>query len=370
MNVNIKATTLGLLLITVFNLNAQTLDTAHLNNSKRLRISPLPIVYYSPETKLGIGALVALNFSTNRKKDTLTKGSFSQNFIIYTMNKQYNIGNQSRIYFPKNKYIFNSKFNYKYFPEFYFGSETEQPKMHKDSIEYNNTILDLRGYKKIGKGIYLGLITRFNKVANIKSGEGHFIQEKPLGYLGYWELGFAPAFTIETRDNFVFPSKGYFLELAYFMNPSWQGKSYQYNQVKIDYRKYFPLKILSKHDVLAFQFQANISKGDVPFKDMSEIGGAYSMRGYYTGFYRYKNMYSVQSELRTTIYKCIGAVCWFGGAFMPQKWYNWSGIKFKPNAGIGLRITINKKDKLNLRLDQGFGNQNQNGFYLDVAEAF
>ncbi|MDI1235456.1 MAG: hypothetical protein PSX81_14345 [bacterium] len=27
------------------------------------------------------------------------------------------------------------------------------------------------------------------------------------------------------------------------------------------------------------------------------------------------------------------------------------------------------KDKLNIRLDQGFGKKNQNGFHLDVAEA-
>lgn len=370
MNLKISAVTTCLVLFLIKNVSAEEMDTIISKNAKILRISPLPIVYYSPETKLGVGALVALNFNTNRNKDTLTKGSFSQNFIIYTMNKQYNIGNQSRIYFPTNKYIFNSKFNYKYFPEFYFGSETEQPKLHKDSIEYNNVILDIRGYRKIGKGVYLGLITRFNKVTNIKSGVGQFIDEKPLGYKGYWELGFAPAITIETRDNFVYPRKGYYFEAAYFINPSWQGKSFSYNQVKVDIRKYFPFRVFSKQDVLAFQMLANVSVGNVPFKDMSEIGGAYNMRGYYTGFYRFKNMYSVQSEFRTNVYKSIGAVCWLGGSLMAKQWNKWSGLNIKPNVGIGLHVTINKKDKLNLRLDQGFGNQNQNGFYLDVAEAF
>lgn len=370
MNIKIKGFTLGIISILVNHVNAQHADSAQTAKSKRLRVSPLPIVYYSPETKLGIGALLAFNFNTNRKKDTITKGSFSQNFLIYTVNKQYNIGNQSRIYFPKNRYIFNSKMNYKYFPEFYFGSETEDPKFYKDSIEYHNIGVDIRGYKKIGKRIYLGLIARYNKVSNIKSGVGQFINEKPLGYQGYWELGFAPALTIETRDNVVYPRKGYYLEAAYFINPKWKGRSFNYNQVKMDVRKYFPLNVFSKNDVIAFQLLANISVGNVPFKDMSEIGGAYNMRGYYTGFYRYKNMFSMQCEFRASLYKSIGAVCWIGGTWMPKQWHNWNGLDCKPNAGFGLRITINKKDHLNLRLDQGFGNQNQNGFYLDVAEAF
>lgn len=31
---------------------------------------------------------------------------------------------------------------------------------------------------------------------------------------------------------------------------------------------------------------------------------------------------------------------------------------------------MNRKDLLNIRVDQGFGKKKQSGFYLDIAEAF
>ena len=104
---------------------------------KRLRITPLPVIYYSPETRLGFGALVAANFETVKTPDSITKSSYAQTYFLYTVNKQYDWGTSTRIYSPKNKFIFLGKFNYTYFPEYYYGIETEDPESKKDTIEYN-----------------------------------------------------------------------------------------------------------------------------------------------------------------------------------------------------------------------------------------
>lgn len=175
---------------------------------------------------------------------------------------------------------------------------------------------------------------------------------------------------IETRDSFVYPRKGFFLEALYYFHPSWGQKSYAFNSLKLDIRKYFPLRWLSEIDALAFQFSANLNSGDIPFKDLADIGGSNTMRGYYTGIYRYNNLYAFQAEYRTHIWWRLGFTCWVGGALTSQKWYSLFEHSLKPNAGIGLRVMMNKKDMLNVRIDQGFGKKNQNGFYLDIAEAF
>ena len=47
----------------------------------------------------------------------------------------------TRIYASKNKFIFHGKFNYTYFPEYYYGIETEDPESKKDTIEYNRDFL-------------------------------------------------------------------------------------------------------------------------------------------------------------------------------------------------------------------------------------
>ncbi len=338
---------------------------------KRFRVTALPVIYYSPETRLGFGALVAANFETVKKPDSITLSSYAQTYFLYTINKQYDWGTSTRIYSPKNKFIFSGKFNYTYFPEYYFGIATEKPLEKKDTISYNRLAADLRFYWKVReKNYYWGIATRFNNIGHVDSGVGSLSQDKPLGYDGYWIQGFAPTFLIETRDSFVYPRKGFYLEALLYFYPSWGGKSYGFESYKLDIRKYYPVKWLSDIDAIAFQFLANANTGDVPFKDLADIGGSNTMRGYYTGYYRYKNLYAFQAEYRANVWKRIGFVVWAGAALTPEKWYTFFDHSLKPNAGIGLRLMFNTTDKLNVRVDQGFGKQGQNGFYLDIAEAY
>lgn len=140
---------------------------------KRFRVSPLPVIYYSPETRLGFGGLVAVSFDTQKIPDALTRTSYSQTYFLYTLNNQHDLGHMTRIYFPENKWV-----------------------------------------------------------------------------------------------------------------------------------------------------------------------------------------------------KFIGLDVWVGAALTTDTWYEFFDNPIKPNAGIGLRVMINRKDKLNVRADQGFGNQGQSGFYLDISEAF
>jgi outer membrane protein assembly factor BamA len=342
-----------------------------LSTRKQLRITPLPVIYYSPETRLGFGALVAANFETVKVPDGLTKSSYAQTYYLYTVNKQYEWGNSIRIYAPKNKFIFNGKFKYTYFPEYYFGISTEDPQSKKDTIEYNRIDVDLRFFWRLKRHFFAGVATRYNKISNVSATPaGHFNEDLPLGHDGYWELGIAPAITIETRDNFVYPRKGFFLEALYFVHPSWNKNSYGFRSLKLDARKYFPVTWLSDIDAIALQFLANINNGSVPFKEMAELGGSNTMRGYYTGFYRYNNLYALQAEYRSHIWWRLGFAVWAGAALTPEKWYTFFDHSVKPNVGIGLRLMMNKKDLLNVRLDQGFGKINQRGFYLDISEAY
>ena len=337
---------------------------------KHFRFTPLPVIYYSPETRLGFGALLAANFETSKALDTTTKKSYAQTYFLYTINKQYDWGTMMRMYTPGNKYIVYGKFNYTFFPEYYYGIETEDPESKKDTIQYNRIGADVRLYKLLAKHFFAGIAGRYNRITNIDGGQGHFIEDKPPGYNDYWVLGVAPAFTIETRDNYVYPRKGFYLEALYYIYPPWSRKTYRFQSFKLDIRQYYPVNLFSTIDVVAFQFLANVNTGHVPFKDMADIGGSYTMRGYYTGFYRYNNLYAFQAEFRTQLWWRLGLALWAGGALTPEKWYTFFDHTIKPNAGIGLRIMMNRKDRLNVRVDQGFGKKGQSGFYLDIAEAY
>ncbi len=336
---------------------------------KKVRVTPLPVITYSPETKLGFGGLVAASF--NLSIDSLTTASYAQSFFLYTTNKQYNFDNSFRIYNPLNKVIYQGRFSYIYFPELYFGIETESPKHKKDLIEYNRLSGELKVYRRIQKHTYIAFATRYTKIYNVYSEPGgSFSADKPLGHDGHQILGFAPVLAYENRDGQIYPSRGYYAEVQIMAFPNWLNKSFRYLNVRVDARKYCPVKWLSERDVVALQVFAFVNSGEVPWKSMAEIGGSSLMRGYYTGYYRYNNLYAFQAEYRTALWKFIGINFWLGAAMTPEHWYSIGDSGVKPNGGIGLRFMINDKDKLNLRADYGFGKQQQRGFYLDIAEAY
>jgi len=77
----------------------------------------------------------------------------------------------------------------------------------------------------------------------------------------------------------------------------------------------------------------------------------------------------MQAEYRLYINKMIGLVAFvaFGEVAPTIAAYSVQGLK--PSYGGGLRIRIDNREKLNMRLDYGVGLHTSN-FYITIAEAF
>jgi len=107
--------------------------------------------------------------------------------------------------------------------------------------------------------------------------------------------------------------------------------------------------------------------GNAPFFNMAQLGGTRRLRGYFEGKFRDKHLLLAQAELRQEGFGRFGGVAFagmgtvFGSAGESLEW--------RPNGGIGLRYQLDKKQKLNIRADYGFGVKSQ-GFYLTFGEAF
>jgi hypothetical protein len=333
---------------------------------RKWRFSPLPVVYYSPETRLGFGALVSANRNFGDTLSTTT--SYFQSSLLYTLNKQYEFSNTGRIYTRQNRHIIEYKIYHAYFPEFFYGYQTSQPENFKELIEYKRIWLELRKLWSLGNHFYGGVFGRINHLYQVNSPEGGTFEDVgPPGYTGYTVSGVAPIFDFDSRDNLVYARRGAYVEIMWLKYGS-SLSDFSHGNVRVDARYFRPLNFL-KDDVLAFQLFVNMNEGVVPYKDMADIGGSILMRGYYTGFYRFRNLYGVQTEYRFMMGKYFGMVAWAGAATVSENWNRPFSHSLKPNAGIGIRVRINQKDKLNLRADYGFGRRQQ-GLYFDAAEAF
>ena len=93
------------------------------------------------------------------------------------------------------------------------------------------------------------------------------------------------------------------------------------------------------------------------------------MRGYPDGKFRDRHLLLAQAELRFPLFWRFKAVVFGGGGTVFGK--VGESAKIRPNAGAGLRIEFDRRQKLHIRIDYGIGEGKANsGFYATLGEAF
>jgi outer membrane protein assembly factor BamA len=137
----------------------------------------------------------------------------------------------------------------------------------------------------------------------------------------------------------------------------------------VDFRRFLTLY---RQQVLAIQAYGFFNAGDVPLRSLASFGGANSMRGFYDGRYRSKNQIVAQAEYRVPLFWRIGAVGFAGVGNVGNRVDEVNLKALKYSLGGGLRVALNRTEKLNLRIDYGFGigQHTSNGLYFQLGEAF
>jgi outer membrane protein assembly factor BamA len=171
----------------------------------------------------------------------------------------------------------------------------------------------------------------------------------------------------EARDNRFNAYRGSYLFFEYMNYGKWIGSKFNYQSLEFDYRKYVtPLKWLT----IAGQIYAEAKFGDnIPIQSLSLMGGDNRMRGIYIGRFRDKSMIEGQVEARFPIYWIFGGTVFTGlGETAPDiSGYSLQGIKW--TYGFGLRLSVNKATRSNIRFDIGFF-EHKPLFFFTFAEAF
>ena len=82
------------------------------------------------------------------------------------------------------------------------------------------------------------------------------------------------------------------------------------------------------------------------------------------------NLLVLQSEFRLPIFKRIGVVGFGSIGNVGNNFTEITNSEIKYSYGGGIRFALNKKEKLNLRIDYGLGKGKNNGLYFQIGEAF
>lgn len=325
-----------------------------------------PTVAYSPETSWELGVAGVYMYYANR--DTTNRLSEAGGFTFFTTEGQYGLHLDHALYSDKNKWFGLGKIKFQSYPLLYYGIG---PDIGEDPLAVANAnflIIRERLLRKVYGHWYLGLEVDYERLSNVDF--DWKVDPIPtgdiLGQDGYDNLGLGLGLVYDTRHNVLNVRDGFLSEIGYLhYAPTW-GSTNKLSTLFIDGRAFFKT---SKRNVLAFQGIGQFSNGDVPFNQLSMIGGEMMMRGYYLGKYRDNNMIGVQAEHRWLPFpfskRFGGTVFASAGSVSPQLQFD----KFLWSAGGGLRFLIFPKRDVYTRLDVGF-NPDGYGFYFFIGEAF
>lgn len=354
----------GGLPLMAFLLFAQALHSQS-DSLSRARILALPIVFYSPDTRWGFGASGILTFYTNKnapgRRSSITFGG------AYTQLKQVLFYAPFQVYFNQDRWWLYGELGYYRYVYNFFGIGNDGPTDYLEKYDATYPRLRLSAMRKVGRHSYLGLRYAFDDFKiTLRDSTAQLATAGITGADDGRVSGIGVVYNFDSRDQLFSPEKGWLIEVLAYTEGKATGSDFSYSRFSADVARYFP--ILKKH-VLALNAVGVVTTGDAPFHQLATLGGTKRLRGYFDGRFRDKRLLLLQGEYRLPLFWRFGATA-FGGA-------GWVGSEKEAirstfvhwNAGAGLRIALDRRQKINLRLDYGFG-KGESGFYLTVGEAF
>jgi outer membrane protein assembly factor BamA len=347
---------------------------------------PLPVLGYSQEKGLEIGAAMLYSFYTDNKyPDPATRNSTLNLIPAVTTEKQFKIDLKANIWTRSNTWHFKSNLRYHNYPLYFFGTGDTT---HYDSRSLVNNIrykVQLEGERRVGGHFYAGASVLYQR-DSYSSGDNKGVYttmpltDKEGGYVTF--LGLTGIY--DNRDNENFTRHGWWLKLNAAYAPSFLSK---HPLFKLEAQGTHFLAF-SRKSTLGFNGIFNSLQGKIlPFYLLPEMGNDLIMRGYYTGRYRNQNYLAGQAEYRYLIDPNIRIHIWlvdirpkfalaaFAGAGSVFSNHDFSFGGFKPGYGAGIRYFYDESAKLTIRIDYAVGEKRpgeprQNGLYLSLAEAF
>jgi len=326
----------------------------------------LPIIARSIETGWSFGIASASTFHL-KAHDSATRTSNAQAVALYTTRSQFVVALNGSIYFPGERFILNEQLSYSSFPDNFWGLGKQAPDSNKESYKFKQYYVYLHPQRRIGNNLFLGIVFEHQRVFDMQYDHGKlFDKENIVGRQGYHISGLGFSITYDTRNNAFSPSKGTLMQFWFDHFMPWLGSDYQYTNYNVDIRRFIRVY---KDQILALQAYGQFTAGEVPLRSLAALGGANNMRGYYAGRFRDKNQGVLQAEYRVPVAGRIGVVGFAGIGNVGAELKDIDFHCLKYSYGGGVRIALNKTEKLNLRLDYGLGKHSQ-GFYLQLGEAF
>jgi outer membrane protein assembly factor BamA len=325
-----------------------------------------PFVYYTPETELAGGVGGILIFKLAKYKEILpSKITIS---AYYTSNDQYKASFNPVLYMFHNKLYINTPVSFGHYEDRFWGigNKTKDTGTEKYTRNVFSATINIQAPPLWFAADRSGIILDYDYTEIEDKKENEFLlSDSVAGSNGSRLLGIGYNLTWDTRDQLFFPNSGSYQFFKLIFYPD--GNDFIFYTMELDIRNY---RSFSKDHVFATNLYFGMATEQTPFYKLPALGGQNRMRGYYEGRYRDYFYSTIQFEYRQYFWKKFGFVAFAGLGDVAKEAINMQMKKLKYSYGAGLRYLFNKEQKVNLRMDIGFGEDGNSGLYFGLEEAF
>lgn len=319
----------------------------------------LPVFSSQPETGLQFG--LAGVWEQNTEPDALALNVFA----LGSTERQFraNVQLQTQGWLARRQDRLQWSLIWRDFPDVFYGYQAEYRHTGLSFSEHSiggsvRWLVPLNNVWETGVGLrYLRSDVRFNESDPV-------LLDGVAGVEGSSLWGLTGVLQRDTRNSVDWPSRGTLIMLelnaAYTDQHTWPLGSMM---AVTHFRALHPQLIWAS----GLQLQA--ATAQTPFLIMPELSGTQWLRGVRSGQYRHQTTVAAQSELRAEVsprWAVVGFTHIAQVGIKPQAWFdsNWQW-----GGGTGVRFSVSRERRLNLRLDYGVVN-GRGGAVFSFGEAF
>lgn len=374
---------------------------------KKYSIIPMPVIAANPTTGLIYGVAPGVSW-VNGDASSTSMSNFLGTFL-YTTKSQLFLQLRGNMFLEGDKWISTTdvRYNLNSQPTYGLGTnkkisnETIVPSTHDDDLDNllhgpkKSEMMEFdhfRLYQTFLKRhedtrFFYGLGYHLDIMSNIKDNQldldngietYHYIYQSKNGlpFDKYTQSGISLNATFDSRDNIANPYSGRYLFASFRYNPEFLGSTSNASQLWLEYRDYFNLSSTRPRNLIAFwAFGWFVTSGKVPYMFLPATGWdmfGRSGRPYTMGRFRGKDLAYSEVEWRFPLQKKserFGGVLFLNTVSATYDNVNLLGY-MQFGYGAGLRYMLSPKNRINISVDYGRGENGASGFFLNLNEVF
>ena len=320
-----------------------------------------PVLFYTNRTGVALGAY-GTHFFKNMGTPHKSTTSLA---LVYTLKSQIITQLSGQFYWAD--YRLKTDIDYLKFPDTFYGIGNDTKDEDAEDFTTERVGFELNFQKQVMANLYLGIAYDFERHDLIETDpEGTLVEKKLPGTQDIFNLsGVGFSINYDTRDHVIYCCNGSYFEFYWNMYDNITGSDYSYMEYYLDLRHYLQF---TGNGIFAMQGTFTRVAGNAPIQAYPVLGDD-RLRGF-SARYRDKNMVTLQAEYRLGLWEDFGVAFFAGMGDVADHFNKFNFSEFKFGAGFGIRYMILPGNKLNLRIDIGFGTHGNSSMTFLPGEAF